>query len=534
MYSISVLTALILCIFIASASCSGRDDRINIQSHISLDHNENLLSLHANAEDFVDSTFVLFVKISDKQPPLDAHMESLTQALAHDDCILLYSVVEPHDLLYRVYCHDKSIDSSVSDDEITPDMLLNTTLSDYLYRFFERESVTVERNQIVRRPHFFYGNEHTLQYAMLLDAMGGNNTQVGSASMMMPSSETMERLRALNYIAMNVGWGLDRIDQRAGILDQRYNYILNTPDVDIYVIDTGIRVSHADFDGRAIFLINTVGDGIDTDMAGHGTFCASEVAGKTYGVAKNARLYGVKVLDSLGDGDLFTIQAGILQVLKTSRLNTSRRAVASMSLGGTKSTLIDNAVASLTQNNIVAVVSAGNAGADACLYSPSGMGGVSSANVITVGATDVNDFRPTWSNYGRCVSISAPGAAITAAWITGDTSTRILSGTSMAAPLVAGTAALVLQQNPGLSVSEAKDLILTWATPNIVDYASITGGGKNLLYSLIDISVAVTPSPPPPPSPILITLPSNNAKRHTTEAKLSLLLALLSIVLVMM
>lgn len=537
MHRLLVLTTLVLAAFVVGP-CSGL---IRIQSHISLDHNENLLGLHASAEDFVDSTFVLFVSNSNTEPPLDTHMESLVSSLEHDDCILLYSVTEPHELLYKVYCHDKSIDDSIGNDEITPELMLNATIHNYLYRFFGREHVTVERNQLVRRPHFFYGNEYTLRYAMQLDAMRGggggggasnDSQQFESASMMMPSSETLDRLQALNYIETNVGWALDRIDQRAGMLDQRYKYILNTPDIDIYVIDTGIRVSHVEFEGRASFLINTVGDGIDTDMSGHGTFCASEVAGKTFGVAKKARLYGVKVLDSLGDGDLFTIQAGILQVIQTSRLNTSRRAVASISLGGTKSTLLDNAVASLTANNIAAIVSAGNAGADACLYSPAALGGVSGANVITVGATDNNDFRPTFSNYGSCVSISAPGVSITAAWFTSDTATRSLTGTSMAAPLVAGVAALVLQQNPALSVRQTKDLILSWATPNIVDYASITGGGKNLLYSLIDVSVATSPPLSPPPTPILITLPSNDAKRHATGAKLSLLLSILCIVLV--
>ena len=275
-----------------------------------------------------------------------------------------------------------------------------------------------------------------------------------------------------------------------------------------------------------------MGDGIDTDMAGHGTFCASEAAGKSYGVAKKARLFAVKVLDSLGDGDLFTIQAGIIQVIETARLNPNRRAVASLSLGGGGSSMLDTAVASLTANNIIVAVSAGNSGADACLYSPAALGGLSSSHVLTVGASDINDFRPTWSNYGRCVSISAPGASITAAWPTSDTATHTLSGTSMAAPLVAGVCALVLQQNMNLSPAEVKEIVLQWATPGIIDYASISGGGKNLLYSLIDLSV--TPPPPsssqPPLSVILIDLPGTSS---ATNVQKSILLSFTLIVLLL-
>lgn len=503
-------------------------DGNGIEKHVTADYNEGLLSLHSSAESFIESTWILLVKPINGKRIDDPHMETLKECITKDQCILLYSRRKETSLLFKVYCHRTFIDDNVTD--ITIDTILPNTLAHYLYHYFDKADVQTEKNKLIRRPHFFYGNDHMLEYAARMDANKGSTLNGEGETIMMPSNEAMDRIKALKYIETNIGWNLDRIDQHAGMLDQRYQYMLYAPDIDIYVIDTGIRTTHNEFEGRATFLVNTVGDNIDTDMAGHGTFCASEVAGKTFGVAKRAHLYAVKVLDSLGDGDLFTIQAGILHVIETARLNSSRRAVASLSLGGTKSPLLENAVASLTENNIVVAVSAGNSGADSCLYSPAGLGGVPSANVLTVGASDINDYRPNWSNYGSCVSLSAPGATITAAWYTSDSATRSLSGTSMAAPLVAGVAALVLQQDMSLSVASVKQTILAWSTPNIVDYASIMGGGKNLLYSLIDVSVA-----PPPPSPSIVVIGIPPAPTDTSDAstvtRMSLLLGTLMVAL---
>lgn len=498
---------------------------IKIESHISEDLNEDLLSLHSSAEEFVDSTWIILIT---SKKNIEPRLDVLNKALGNDHCTLLYSAVGEKDLLFKVYCRNISIDDSILDDnEAIIDTILNHTLNEYLSPFFVDDEVQIEKNKLLRRPHFFYGNDHTLEYAVSMDARKNNkNKDTDEMNIMMPSTSALNRIMIENFIEINVGWDLDRIDQHTGMLDQRYQYMLNTPDIDIYIIDTGIRVSHSEFEGRALWLINTVGDGINTDMAGHGTFCASEAAGKTFGVAKKARLYAVKVLDSLGDGDLFTIQAGILQVLETSRANPGRRAVTSLSLGGTKSSILENAVSSLTANNIVVSVSAGNSGADSCLYSPAALGGIPNAHVLTVGATDINDYRPTWSNYGQCVSISAPGDTITAAWITSDTSTRTLSGTSMAAPLVAGVAALVLQQDASKSVADVKSIILAWATPNIVDYASVTGGGKNLLYSLIDLSVSIPTSPPS--SIVIVTAPPTDGTSSGSHIHMKLFFLLLS------
>jgi subtilisin family serine protease len=273
-------------------------------------------------------------------------------------------------------------------------------------------------------------------------------------------------------------------------------------DIDIYILDTGARVTHQEFGGRMTFLFNAVNDGHDTDNNGHGTFTSSEIGGNTYGVLKNARLYAVKVLDDNGDGDLFSIEAGVMQVIETSQQNTSRRGVANLSLGGPKSSSFDQSVATLVTNNIVTVVSAGNSGQDACNFSPANLGG--STNVITVGASDSNDFKPSWSNWGGCVTISAPGAGVTGAWFNCDSCINVISGTSMSAPLVAGVAGIILQQDLTLTVAQVKTKINQWSTMNIVDYTSQDGGGKNLLFSLIDVNAMPPPSPSPPP---LNTLP---------------------------
>ena len=262
---------------------------------------------------------------------------------------------------------------------------------------------------------------------------------------------------------------------------------------------------------------------------GHGTFVSSQVAGQNYGVLKNAQIYAVKVLDDNGDGDLFSIEAGIMQVIETSQLNASRRSIASMSLGGPQSTAFDNAVNTLLTNNIVTVVSAGNSGQDAVTFSPADLG--CSTNIITVGASDINDFKPSWSNYGSCVTISAPGNAVPGAWYTSDTATNVLSGTSMSCPYVSGVAGLVLQQDLTLSILQVKTFITQWATQDIVDFTSNNGGGKNLLYSLIDITQTPPPTTMAPPTLPPVPSPNFELKGNHIHSTIHLLLLLLSILL---
>jgi hypothetical protein len=300
------------------------------------------------------------------------------------------------------------------------------------------------------------------------------------------------------YTEYPAPWGLDRIDSRFGPMDSVYNYDNQGDQVDVYVIDTGIRVSHQEFEGRATFLINTAGDSINTDCNGHGTHVSSLVGGRTYGAAKNASLWGVKVLDCSGNGDTFTITTGVMAVIEHAQTRVGRRQIASASLGGQFSISINNAFLSLLTAGILPVVAAGNEYSDACDYSPSVLG--QSSGVVVVGASTAQDSRPPWSNYGPCVSISAPGAEIIGAYYTSDTATIILSGTSMATPFVSGVVALIINQNLTLSTAEVKALLLAWATPSIISGASSSGGGKNLVYSLIDVAMAVPTIVTPPPT----------------------------------
>lgn len=191
----------------------------------------------------------------------------------------------------------------------------------------------------------------------------------------------------------------------------------------------------------------------------------------------------------------------------------SRRSVVNLSLGGSKSSILDAIIAVLTQNGIFVSVSAGNSGGDACNYSPSGMGGLNSADdVLSVGASDINDAKPSWSNYGSCVSVSAPGKGILSAWASSNSATAILDGTSMASPFTAGLAGLIWDQNRNLTVPEVLQLVLTWVTPNIITSTSFTGGGKNLIYSLVVHDEAPPSVPPIPVSPPALT---SNSTRTT-------------------
>ena len=268
-----------------------------------------------------------------------------------------------------------------------------------------------------------------------------------------------------------ISWGLDRIDQRQLPMDNVYNYDTTGKGVNVYVIDTGIRRTHQEFQGRAFAAFDSINDGQNTnDCNGHGTHVAGTIGGTTYGVAKNANLYAVRVLGCNGSGSNSVVIAGVDWVTA----NHVKPAVANMSLGGAVSQAIDDAVKNSIAAGVTYVVAAGNDSQDACNASPA-----RAPNTITVGSTVFTDVRSDFSNYGTCVNIFAPGSAIVSAWFTGDSDKRLLSGTSMATPHVAGVAALYLETHPGVTPAQVSSAILGAATPDKL--SDVRTGSPNLL-----------------------------------------------------
>ncbi len=271
-------------------------------------------------------------------------------------------------------------------------------------------------------------------------------------------------------------WGLDRIDQRNLPLNQSYSYGNDGTGVTVYIIDTGIRFDHQEYVGRATsgydFIDN---DTYAYDCDGHGTHVAGTVGGTTVGVAKNVALKAVRVLNCQGSGSYSTVIAGVDWV----RYNHATPAVANMSLGGGGSTALDQAVANAVASGVTFVVSAGNSNASACNYSPA-----RAPSAITVGSTTSSDSRSSFSNYGSCVDIFAPGSGIYSSTMNTTSSYASWSGTSMASPHVAGVAALYLSANPGASPAQVTAAIVNGATNGVIVNAG-TGSPNKLLYSLI-------------------------------------------------
>ena len=271
----------------------------------------------------------------------------------------------------------------------------------------------------------------------------------------------------------NPPWGLDRIDQRSRPLNAIYTFNHTGAGVFAYVIDTGILTAHTQFGGRAANVFDAFG-GNGQDCNGHGTHVSGTIGGSTYGVAKSVNLRGVRVLNCSGSGSNSGVIAGVDFV----RTNHSNPAVANMSLGGGASSALDTAVNNLSNSGVAIAVAAGNSNTNACNSSPA-----RAANAITVGATTTTDARASFSNFGTCLDIFAPGQGILSAYATSTTATATLSGTSMASPHVAGVAALYKQVNPSASSTTVRNAIVNGATTNVVTNPG-TGSPNRLLYSL--------------------------------------------------
>ena len=256
-------------------------------------------------------------------------------------------------------------------------------------------------------------------------------------------------------------WGLDRIDETSLPLDGQYEYATNGSGVTAYVVDTGILASHTQFTGRVSNAYFDAFGGTGADCNGHGTHVAGTIAGSSFGVAPAASLVVVRVLDCSGSGSVSGVIAGIDWAINH---HTTAPAVMNLSLGTTKSDSLNSAIDRAYADGITVVVAAGNSNVDACTVSP----GSNKVSALTVGATTETDARASYSNFGACLDLFAPGSAIKSAWYTGTSSTNILSGTSMASPHVAGIAARYLSAVPTASPATVMSAVVSAATSNVV------------------------------------------------------------------
>ena len=286
-----------------------------------------------------------------------------------------------------------------------------------------------------------------------------------------PNVETIEQDQVAQASATqsSATWGIDRIDQRSRPLSGTYTYTTTASGVYAYIIDTGIYASHANFGGRASNVYDAFG-GNGNDCNGHGTHVAGTVGSATYGVAKAVRLRGVRVLDCNGSGSYSGIIAGIDWV----RLNRTNPAVANLSLGGGYSGSVNTAVTNLANSGVYVAVAAGNSNADACNTSPA-----SASVVTTVAASTSSDAKASYSNWGSCVDLYAPGSSITSTWNNGGTNT--ISGTSMASPHVAGVGALYKATYGNASQSTIDSWIKNNSTANVIT-GNVSGTPNRLLF----------------------------------------------------
>jgi subtilisin family serine protease len=271
---------------------------------------------------------------------------------------------------------------------------------------------------------------------------------------------------SINVTQTGATWGIDRIDQRNRPLSGTYTYTSTGAGVRAYIIDTGVRPSHAQFGGRASTVYGA------NDCNGHGTHVAGTIGGSTYGVAKGALIRGVQVLNCAGSGSWSGIIAGMDWV----RVNHIKPAVANMSLGGGFSSSVNTAANNLSNAGVFVAVAAGNSNANSCNFSPA-----SAANVTSVMSSTSSDAKSSFSNFGSCAHLYAPGSSITSAWHTSNTATNTISGTSMASPHVAGVAALYKATFGDASSSTIRTWLINNSTANVIT-GNPSGTPNRLLF----------------------------------------------------
>jgi hypothetical protein len=298
-------------------------------------------------------------------------------------------------------------------------------------------------------------------------------------------------------------WGLDRVDQKSLPMDgKKYSASHTGAGVFVYIVDTGILKSHVQFGSRAIYGGDFINEGKQADQNGHGTHCAGTALGSTYGIAPDATLVGVKVLSGGGSGSTSGVIGGVNWVRNDVKNRGLPSAVMSMSLGGGKSSAMDDAVKDASDDGLIVTVAAGNSNNDACTMSPAGAGGNGPAGgVITVSASTSSDSRASYSSYGSCTDMYAPGSSITSAWIGSNTAKNTISGTSMATPHVAGVMALLLEKHNGDKTAAVNEAFALTVSGKIKD----AKGTPNLL-----LQVPLYTGPPTPPT-VAPTMPPSHA-----------------------
>jgi subtilisin family serine protease len=305
-------------------------------------------------------------------------------------------------------------------------------------------------------------------------------------------------------------WGLDRIDQRGSVLDDRYTYSSDGTGVDVYVFDSGINSAHEDFGGRVVAGYTAINDGLGTeDCAGHGSHTASLIGGATYGVAKNVRLVPVRVLNcNNANPSSASLYPAIDWMIEHHQNGVP--AVVNLSVGMPKSLAFNDAIRRLIDDGMIVVGAAGNQNRDACLYSPA-----SEPSIISVGASDRSELRASYSNFGTCVDLFAPGSDLVGAWVGSTTTYRSSSGTSNAAPIVSGIVATMLQREPTLTQQQAEQRLVANATsgalfnigvgsPNLLAFSGFVVAPDVPTSTTTPTTVPPTTAPPttvaPPPS----------------------------------